>query len=117
MSKQSMREEAERLIRETMERKALVVKQGNTRIETTCGKCGAPNRVSAEATKQSSFLSSLCFTKAGLLRCARNGGLKIVCSGCLKIECTRSQSRSSYPSPSWGGGPAEGRSGGGCFSK
>jgi transposase-like protein len=48
MSKQSMREEAERLIRETMERKALVVKQGNTRIQTTCGKCGAANRVSAE---------------------------------------------------------------------
>jgi hypothetical protein len=47
MSKQSMREEAERLIRETMARKAIVVKQGNTRIETTCGKCGAPNRVSA----------------------------------------------------------------------
>ena len=47
MSKQSMREEAERLIRETMEKKALVVKQGNTRIETTCGKCGAPNRVQA----------------------------------------------------------------------
>jgi hypothetical protein len=37
MSKQSMREEAERLIRETMARKAIVVKQGNTRIETTCG--------------------------------------------------------------------------------
>jgi hypothetical protein len=48
MSKQSMREEAERLIRETMARKAIVVKQGNTRIETTCGKCGAPNRISAE---------------------------------------------------------------------
>jgi DNA-directed RNA polymerase subunit RPC12/RpoP len=48
MSKQSMREEAERLIRETMERKALVVKQGNTRIETICGKCGAPNRILAE---------------------------------------------------------------------
>jgi hypothetical protein len=48
MSKQSMREEAERLIRETMARKALTVKQGNTRIETTCGKCGAPNRLSAE---------------------------------------------------------------------
>ena len=48
MSKQSMREEAERLIRETMERKNLVVKQGNTRIEAVCGKCGAPNRVSAE---------------------------------------------------------------------
>jgi hypothetical protein len=48
MSKQSMREEAERLIREAMERKPLVVKQGNTRIEAVCGKCGAPNRVLAE---------------------------------------------------------------------
>ena len=47
MSKQSMREEAERLIRETMQRKAIVVKQGNTRIEAICGKCGAPNRVQA----------------------------------------------------------------------
>ena len=48
MDKRAMREEAERLIRETMERKALVIKQGNTRIETTCGKCGAPNRIQAE---------------------------------------------------------------------
>jgi hypothetical protein len=48
MSKDQMREEAERLIREAMERKAVVVKQGNTRIETKCGKCGASNRVSAE---------------------------------------------------------------------
>jgi predicted RNA-binding Zn-ribbon protein involved in translation (DUF1610 family) len=47
MSKQSMREEAERLIRETMEKKNLVVKQGNTRIEAVCGKCGAPNRLQA----------------------------------------------------------------------
>ena len=47
MSKQAMREEAERLIRETMERKTIVVKQGNTRIEAVCGKCGAPNRVKA----------------------------------------------------------------------
>ena len=47
MSKQSMREEAERLICETMEKKNLVVKQGNTRIEAVCGKCGAPNRVQA----------------------------------------------------------------------
>jgi RNase P subunit RPR2 len=31
-----------------MARKAIVVKQGNTRIETTCSKCGAPNRISAE---------------------------------------------------------------------
>ena len=48
MDKRAMREEAERLIRETMERKTIVVKQGNTRIEAKCGKCGAPNRVSAE---------------------------------------------------------------------
>ena len=31
-----------------MEKKALVIKQGNTRIEAVCGKCGAPNRVQAE---------------------------------------------------------------------
>jgi DNA-directed RNA polymerase subunit RPC12/RpoP len=48
MSKQSMREEAERLIRETMEKRKLVVKQGATRIEAVCGKCGAPNRIQAE---------------------------------------------------------------------
>lgn len=47
MDKKAMREETERLIREAMERKAIVVKQGNTRIETVCGKCGAANRVSA----------------------------------------------------------------------
>ncbi|GLR86867.1 hypothetical protein [Bradyrhizobium iriomotense] len=47
MSKQSLREEAERLIRETMEKKNIVVKQGATRIEAVCGKCGAPNRVQA----------------------------------------------------------------------
>ena len=48
MSKQDMREEAERLMRETMAKKALVIKQGNTRIDTVCGKCGAPNRIQAE---------------------------------------------------------------------
>ena len=47
MSKQEMREEAERLVREAMERKTVTVKQGDTRIEAKCGKCGAPNRVSA----------------------------------------------------------------------
>lgn len=47
MSKQAMREEAERLIREAMERKSVTVTQGDTRIETHCGKCGAPNRVKA----------------------------------------------------------------------
>jgi hypothetical protein len=45
--KEAMREEAERLVREAMERKAVTVKQGETRIEAKCGKCGAPNRVSA----------------------------------------------------------------------
>jgi predicted RNA-binding Zn-ribbon protein involved in translation (DUF1610 family) len=48
MSKQSMREEAERLIRESMAKKPLVIKQGATRIEAVCGKCGAVNRISAE---------------------------------------------------------------------
>ncbi len=48
MSKQSMREEAERLVREAMARRNLVVKQGDTRIEAVCGKCGAPNRVQAK---------------------------------------------------------------------
>jgi hypothetical protein len=48
MSKQAMREEAERLIREAMAKKAVTVKQGNTRIEAVCGKCGAPNRVTAQ---------------------------------------------------------------------
>lgn len=47
MSKQSLREEAERLVRESMEKKTVVVKQGETRIEAVCGKCGAPNRVNA----------------------------------------------------------------------
>lgn len=48
MSKQAMREETERLIREAMERKAVTIKQGQTRIEATCGKCGGKNRVSAD---------------------------------------------------------------------
>jgi hypothetical protein len=48
MDKKALREETERLVREAMERKALVVKQGNTRIEAMCGKCGKANRVSAE---------------------------------------------------------------------
>jgi RNase P subunit RPR2 len=47
MSKQSQRDEAERLVREALERKTVAVKQGHTRIEAICGKCGAPNRVTA----------------------------------------------------------------------
>ncbi len=45
MSKQAMREEAERLIKEAMGK--VVVTQGKTRIDAKCGKCGAPNRVTA----------------------------------------------------------------------
>ena len=47
MSKQAMREEAERLVKEALARKAITIKQGDTRIEATCGKCGAKNRVNA----------------------------------------------------------------------
>jgi len=47
MSKQTMREETERLVKEALQRKTVAIKQGQTRIEIKCGKCGAPNRVSA----------------------------------------------------------------------
>ena len=46
MSKEALRNEAERLVKEAMERKVTIT-QGTTRIEAKCGKCGAPNRVSA----------------------------------------------------------------------
>ena len=48
MSKQALRDQAERLVKEAMERKTVAIKHGQTRIETKCGKCGAPNRVSAD---------------------------------------------------------------------
>jgi transposase-like protein len=68
MSKQSMREEAERLIRETMAKKAIVIKQGNTRIETTCGKCGAPNRIqAAKGQVRVKFACKECGHKQGTL--------------------------------------------------
>jgi hypothetical protein len=47
MSKQEMREEAERLIREAMAKKTVSIKQGDSRIETKSGKCGAINKVNA----------------------------------------------------------------------
>jgi hypothetical protein len=47
MSKQAMRTETERLVKEALERKNITVKQGMTRIEIKCGKCGALNRISA----------------------------------------------------------------------
>jgi hypothetical protein len=47
MSKQAMREETERLVKEALERKAITIKQGKTRIESKCAKCGALSRISA----------------------------------------------------------------------
>jgi RNase P subunit RPR2 len=47
MSKEAMREESERLVKEAMARNVTVT-QGKTRLEVKCSKCGAPNRVSAE---------------------------------------------------------------------
>jgi RNase P subunit RPR2 len=47
MSKQAMRDETERLVKEALERKTVAIKQGKTRIDAKCGKCGAANRVSA----------------------------------------------------------------------
>lgn len=47
MSKEAMREESERLMKEAMARKVAVT-EGKTRMEVRCSKCGAPNRVMAE---------------------------------------------------------------------
>ena len=47
MSKQAMRDETERLVREAMEKKSIAIKKGDTRIEAKCGKCGAINKVTA----------------------------------------------------------------------
>jgi hypothetical protein len=47
MSKEAMRAESERLVKEAMARK-ITVTQGKTRLEVKCSKCGAPNRVMAE---------------------------------------------------------------------
>ena len=47
MTKQQDREETERLIREAMEKKSITIKEGATRLEAVCGKCGGKNRVTA----------------------------------------------------------------------
>lgn len=68
MDKQAMREEAERLIREAMERKPIVVKQGDTRINAVCGKCGAPNKVSAaKGATRVKFVCKECGHQQGTL--------------------------------------------------
>jgi hypothetical protein len=61
VDKKAMRDETERLIREAMQRGTVVVKQGKTRIEAKCGKCGAPNRVMAEpGTTRADFTCKEC---------------------------------------------------------
>ena len=45
MSKQALRAETERLVREAMEKKSITIKEGASRVEAVCGKCGARNRV------------------------------------------------------------------------
>jgi hypothetical protein len=47
MSKDAMRQESERLVREAMARNVTITR-GKTRLDVKCGKCGAPNRVTAE---------------------------------------------------------------------
>ena len=47
MSKEAMRQESERLVREAMVRNVTIT-QGKTRLDVKCSKCGAPNRVTAE---------------------------------------------------------------------
>jgi Zn finger protein HypA/HybF involved in hydrogenase expression len=47
MSKEAMRQESERLVREAMARNVAIT-QGKTRLDVKCSKCGAPNRVKAE---------------------------------------------------------------------
>jgi DNA-directed RNA polymerase subunit RPC12/RpoP len=47
MSKEELRAESQRLMKEAMARKVPIT-QGKTRLEVKCSKCGAPNRVMAE---------------------------------------------------------------------
>lgn len=68
MDKKAMRDEAERLVREAMEKRSVVVKQGDTRIEATCGKCGAPNRVkAAKGVTRADFTCKECGQKQATL--------------------------------------------------
>src|SRR6516162_3573551 len=47
MSKDAMRQESERLVREAMARNVTITR-GKTRLDVKCSQCGAPNRVTAE---------------------------------------------------------------------
>jgi hypothetical protein len=48
MSKEALREQSERLMKDARQRNVPVT-QGKTRRDVKCGKCGAPNRVNAKA--------------------------------------------------------------------
>lgn len=62
--KRAMQEETDRLIREAMEKKSLVIKQGKTRIDAVCGKCGAANRVMVDSgIKRAAFSCKECGAK------------------------------------------------------
>ncbi len=61
MSKQEMREETDRLIREALERKNLKVSRLETKIATKCGKCGHQGHVmAAPGTERVTFKCSAC---------------------------------------------------------
>ena len=47
MSKGAMRQESERLVREALARNVAITRC-QTRLDVTCSKCGAPNRVTRE---------------------------------------------------------------------
>jgi peptide subunit release factor 1 (eRF1) len=64
MDKKAMAAETERLIQEALARGTVTVKQGKTRIEAKCGKCGAPNRVMAQPGEtRVAFACKECGTK------------------------------------------------------
>jgi DNA-directed RNA polymerase subunit RPC12/RpoP len=72
MSKEAMRQESERLVREAMARNVTIT-QGKTRLDVKCTKCGAPNRFSAEvdqgrveyACKECGHKQKTCDQKTG----------------------------------------------------
>ena len=68
MDKKAMRDETDRLIREALEKKSLVIKRGKTRIDAVCGKCGAPNRVMVDGgTTRAPFTCKECGQKQNTL--------------------------------------------------
>jgi transcription elongation factor Elf1 len=68
MDKKAMRDETDRLIREALERKSVVIKRGKTRIDAVCGKCGAPNRVMVESgVTRAAFTCKECGQKQATL--------------------------------------------------